>query len=138
MADIDINALTIAHDIDDSGSKKWMAYTSDTDDLYAVFINEDIGEALGFIDITSANDNIPVKPAGLEMRVINCVSANGKVRARYPCGAPSEEIYSEGGTIKVPRKGSATGLVLTVTGVTGEKRRIIGANDSGQGSGDIS
>jgi hypothetical protein len=137
MAAIDINALTLAHDVDENSSKKWMAYTSDTGTLYAVFINEDIGESLGFIDITSSNDNIAVKPSGLEMRLLNCVSANGKVRARYPCGSPTENIYSEGGTIKVPRKGSADGLVLTVTGVTGEKRRLIGANDSGQSSGDL-
>lgn len=136
MAAIDINALVAAADIDDNASKKWMAYTSDNGTLYAVKIDESIGELLGFIDITSSNDGVPEKPSSLTMRVINAVAPNGKVKLRYPCGVPTEPIYSEGGTITIPRKGYTTGLVCTVTGVTGEKRRLVGASDSGQGSGD--
>jgi len=137
MAAIDINALAAAQSIDENASKKWMAYTSDTGVLYAVKIDENIGEALGFIDITSSNDNVPEKPSSLTMRVINAVSANGKIRVRYPCGVPTQDIYVEGGTITVPRKGYTTGVNCQVTGVTGEKRRIVGGQDSGQDGGDL-
>ena len=137
MAVVDINALAAAQGIDENDSKKWMGYTSDTGVVYAVKISENIGETMGFIDITEANETTPEKPASLTMRVVNAVSANGKVKVRYPCGSPTAPIYVEGGTIEVPRKGNSSGLICSVTGVTGEKRRIVSYQDSGQDGGDL-
>lgn len=138
MATIDINVLVVAQDVDNNSSKKWMKYLSDSGATFAVLIDENIGEALGFDDIADADINFAEKPQSLEMRKVNATSLNGKIKIQYPVGKPSEDIYSEGGTITVPRKGSADGLILTVTGVVGEKRRLPSSRDSGQDSGDAS
>jgi hypothetical protein len=58
-------------------------------------------------------------------------------RNSYPVGKTTEPIYKNGGTIKIPRKGFTEGLVLSVTGVTGEKRRFANGRDSGQSNSDI-
>lgn len=137
MAVVDINALTAAQDIDNNAGKKWMGYTSDIGTIYAVKIDENIGESMGFIDITESNETTPEKPASLTMRVVNAVSANGKVKVRYPCGTPTAPIYVQGGTIEVPRKGNSSGLICSVTGVTGESRRIVSYQDSGQDNDDL-
>ena len=135
MALIDINALVIAQPVAENASKKAMIYTSDTTVQYAVVIDENIGEAMGFIDFATASTATPA-PAGLKMRTVTFSDASGKVKGSYPVGIPTAPIFVEGGTITVPRKGSAAGVVCAVLGAQGEKRRLLSANDTGQTSGD--
>ena len=135
MALVDINALVIAQAVNENASKKAMIYTSDTTVQYAVVIDENIGEAMGFIDFAAASTAQPA-PAGLKMRTVTFSDASGKVKGSYPVGIPTAPIFVEGGTITVPRKGSAVGVVCAVLGAQGEKRRLLSANDTGQTSGD--
>lgn len=135
MAAIDINALVVAQGVTDNASKKKMIYTSDTTTKYYVDIDENIGESLGFEDFTDTSI-VSEKPSSLRMRTITFSDSTGKVKGQYPVGTPTTPIFVEGGTIKVPRKGSTAGLVCAVLGAQGEKRRLVTGNDTGQDSGD--
>lgn len=135
MATVDINALVVTQAVDENSSKKAMVYTSDTGAIYVVNVTESIGEALGFLDYETGS-LATAMPDGLTMRKITFSSSNGKVSGSYPCGSPQTPAFVEGGTITVPRKGSAVGVVCAITGAQGEKRRLLSANDTGQNSGD--
>lgn len=134
MANIDINAAVVAAAIDENNGKKYMKYKTDSGKTYGVLINEAVGNAMGFDDITD-NEVIEPKPAGLTLRTVRAVSANGKVNAKFPAGKPTTPIYKEGGTIKVARLGKTEGLVLSVTGTTGERFRKVSGRDTGQNFG---
>lgn len=135
MAIIDINALTIAQSVEENSSKKNMIYRSDTGTDYVVVVDENIGEAMGFVDY-GASSTAAALPTGLKMRTVSFADSTGKVKGQYAVGTPTTPIFVEGGTIKVPRKGSAAGVVCTVTGAQGEKRRMLSAADTGQQAGD--
>ena len=135
MAVVDINALTIAQDVTDNASKKKMIYRSDSGVGFVVLIDENIGEAMGFDDYLDTSSEKRAE-MGLVMRTVSFSDATGKVKGTYPAGKPDTPIYANGGTIKVPRKGSIAGVVCAVIGATGEKRRLLSAADTGQQSGD--
>lgn len=137
MAIVDINALYAAQDGDDNDSKKPMIYTADDGTTqYKVIITENIGEAMGFADVTTANASTPALPKGFIMRKVTFSDSTGKISGSYPVGTPSTAIYTEGGTITVARKGKAAGVTCEVTGSQGERKQFLGANDTGQQSGD--
>ena len=136
---IDINALFAAQDVTQSNSKKDMVYTADDGKLYKVNINENMGEAMGFLDYTDTTVLTALPYVRIKaMRQVHASDASGRVKQSFPVGTPTKSIFSEGGTIKIARKGSADGLVLTVTGTTGEKKSIATPYDTGQNSGDVS
>lgn len=137
--DIDINALFAAQNVTQSNSKKDMVYTADDGKTYKVNINENMGEAMGFADYSTSTTltGLPYVEIS-QMRLVHAADASGRVRQSFPVGTPTKAIFAEGGTIKIARKGSADGLILTVTGTTGEKKRIATPFDTGQNSGDDS
>ncbi len=135
MASVDLNALYAAGNAEDNASKKTMVYESDAGVLYTVLVEEHIGEALGFADFTTSTVAAEL-PKGFRMRTITFSDASGKVRGQLSVGNPLAGLYAEGGTLTVARKGKATGVVCSVTGTQGEKRRFPQANDTGQQSGD--
>lgn len=136
MAIVDVNALVVAQAVTENASKKAMVYSSDDGSQYVVTIDENIGEAMSFGDFTDASVT-KAAPDGLKMRTVTFSDSTGKVKGTYPVGSAGTPIFQEGGTIKVARKGSATGVVCAVTGAQGEKRRLLSAQDTGQNSGDI-
>lgn len=136
MAAIDINALVIAQSVTESASKKTMVYTGDTEQLYSVKIDENIGEAMGFSDYEDGSGAVDI-PKGLKMRTVTFSDSTGKVKGTYPVGTLGNAVFANGGTIKVPRKGSALGVVCAVTGAQGEKRKFATGQDTGQNAGDI-
>lgn len=138
MAIVDINALYIAQENQDNDSKKAMIYTSDSGAPYKVKVTENIAEAMGFDDVTTANSGAEALPEGFTMRKVTFSDGSGKVKGSYFVGTPTTPIYVEGGTITVARKGSITGVTCEVTGSQGERKRFLGANDTGQQSGDAS
>lgn len=135
MATVDINAKFTSGDGQDNDSKKTMVYTADDNTEYTVLISEAIGESMGFADFEAASTATPL-PQFFKMRTVTFSDASGKVKGQYPVGKSDTEIYTEGGTITVPRKGRANGIVCSVTGAQGEKRRFPQANDTGQQGGD--
>lgn len=136
MANLDINALAVAQPVTENASKKKMVYSSDTGDRYWVNIDENIGEVLGFDDFTDTSIEREA-PKSLKMRTVSFSDSTGKVSGSYPVGKSTELIFKEGGTIKLPRKGSIVGVVCAVTGATGERRKLASAQDTGQNAGDI-
>lgn len=58
-----------------AGSIKWMVYTDDAGNKFSVRIDESNGEACGFEDLTTANQNTPILPRGAKMRYVNVVAA---------------------------------------------------------------
>lgn len=137
MATVDLNALFAAQLEETNNSKKDMVYTTDDGTEYIVEITENIGEAFGFRDVVTADVGVLQRlPARWKMRRVHFADATGNVTGSYSVGNPAELVYAEGGTITVPRKGSATGLVCAVTGSTGEYKRFGKAFDTGQNSGD--
>jgi len=138
MATVDLNAPFASQPANDNNSKKTMVYLTDDGKAIPVQINENYGEKLGFADYTGP---IPAELAAphylrFEMRKIYASDSTGKVKQSFYVGNPDEPIYVEGGTITVPRKGKANGLVLNVTGSVGEKKSFATAGDTGQTSGD--
>lgn len=137
LAVININAGFAADDANDNASKKAMIYTSDDGNLYRLNMTETIGAFMGFDDLTDANFATTLSmPKSLIMRHVNFSDASGKVKGSYPVGKVTEEVFQEGGTITVARRGKAEGLVTQVTGAVGEKRRFEKTGDTGQQSGD--
>lgn len=136
MATLDINALVVTQSVTENASKKKMVYTSDTGDKYWVNIDENIGEVMGFDDFTDVSIEREM-PKSLKMRSVSFSDSTGKVSGTYPVGKATELIFKEGGTIKLPRKGSALGVVCAVTGAGGEKRKLASGQDTGQNAGDI-
>lgn len=135
MATIDINAKYAAAAANENASKKNMVYKSDAGVDYAVLMDENIGESMGFADFTDISAT-PEIPKSMRMRTVSFQDSSGKVKGQYPVGTATTPIYVEGGTITVARKGNATGVVCTVVGAQGEKRRLLSAADTGQQSGD--
>ena len=135
MALVDINAKYAAAAASENASKKNMIYTSDSGVGFVVLIDENIGESMGFLDYTDTSSEKAI-PRGMRMRTVSFQDSSGKVKGQYPVGAPTTLIYVEGGTITVARKGNATGVVTTVVGAQGEKRKLLSAADTGQQSGD--
>lgn len=136
---IDINTQVAAMDVTQSNGKKDVVYSADDGKLYKVTLNEAMAENMGFADYTSSTvltalPSVEIK----QMRLVHASDASGRVKQSFPVGTPTKAIFAEGGTITIPRKGSAAGLVLTVTGTTGEKKRIATPDDTGQNSGDVS
>ena len=135
MAVIDINAKYAAGAANENASKKNMVYKSDAGVDYAVLMDENIGESMGFADFTDTSTT-PEIPKSMRMRTVSFQDSSGKVKGQYPVGTAITPVYTEGGTITVARKGSAAGVVCTVVGAQGEKRRLLSAADTGQQSGD--
>lgn len=137
MANVDLNALFAAQAAENNNSKKEMIYTTDDGAEYQVVITENIGEAFGFDDVETADIGVvPFLPPSWSMRKVRFADATGNISGEYVVGKPSTLIYSEGGTITVPRKGKAAGVVCAVTGSIGEKKRFGKSFDTGQDSGD--
>lgn len=137
MAIIDINAAYIALPAGENDSRKGMVYTDDNGNKYKVIVGEIAGELLGFDDITTEDEGLPSLPIGFTMRKITYSSADGKSAGSLNVGKATEAIFTEGGTVTQVKKGSVLGTVCTVTGSQGEKKRFIGANDTGQNAGDV-
>jgi len=138
MAHVDLNAPFVSQPANDNNSRKTMVYLTDDGKAIPVQINENTGEKLGFADYIGP---IPPEVAAphyirFKMRMIHASDSTGKVKQSFPVGNPEEPIYTQGGTIKVPRKGKTDGLTLYVTGSTGEKKSFANAGDTGQQSGD--
>lgn len=139
MANIDLNALFAAQAAENNNSKKDMIYATDDGTEYIVTVTENIGEAFGFDDVETADVGVvPQLPRGWKMRKVNFADATGNISGSYPVGKPDTLIYSEGGTITVPRKGKAAGVLVAVTGSSGEYKRFGKSFDTGQDSGDES
>jgi hypothetical protein len=137
MASIDLNALFAAQAAENNNSKKDMIYTTDDGTEYIVNITENIGEAFGFDDVVSADVGVvPILPRGWKMRKVLYADATGNISGSYFVGKPNTLVYSEGGTITVPRKGKAGGVLVAVTGSTGEYKKFGKSFDTGQDSGD--
>jgi hypothetical protein len=137
MANVDLNALFAAQAAENNNSKKDMIYTSDDGTEYIVAITENIGKVFGFDDVETADVGIvPNLPRGWKMRRVNFADATGNISGSYVVGKPTTSVYAEGGTITVPRKGKAAGVVVAVTGSSGEYKRFGKSFDTGQDSGD--
>lgn len=135
---IDINASYLTLAAGDNDSKKDMVYTTDSGKKKVVKISENMGELLGFEDYTTSTvlTDEPFVEITQE-RLVHASSVDGKIKQSFRVGNPTKDIFASGGFIVVARKGSVAGVTLAVTGTTGEKKRIITAADTGQGSGDI-
>jgi len=138
MATVDLNAPFASQPANDNNSRKTMVYLTDDGKALPVQINENYGEKLGFADYTGPIPSELAAPNYLrfEMRKIYASDSTGKVKQSFYVGNPDEAIYTEGGSIIVPRKGKANGLTLFVTGSVGEKKTFPNAGDTGQQSGD--
>lgn len=111
-----------------SGSIKWMNYTADNGDLYAVLIDEDNGEAGGFLDYSGTADGV-VMPKYYSMRYVNAISLTGVTRKFY-VGVPDSPLLDGGGSITVG------GVAYAISSKRGESRRLPRAADTGQQDGD--
>lgn len=139
MANIDLNALFAAQAAENNNSKKDMVYKTDDGTEYIVNITENIGEAFSFRDVVTADVGVlPQLPRGWRMRKVSFADATGKISGQYVVGTPDALIYAEGGTITVPRKGKAAGVLVAVTGSIGERKVFGKSFDTGQDSGDES
>ena len=137
MANIGLNALFALQAAENNNSKKDMVYETDDGTEYIVNITENIGEAFDFRDVVTADVGVvPVLPKGWKMRKVRFADATGNISGEYPCGKPDTPIYREGGTITVPRKGHAAGVLCAVTGAIGERKKFGKSFDTGQDSGD--
>lgn len=122
LAEIDLNAVYIAATPPGTDKKNWFGYTADDSTVYAVYLSEAIGTEFGFT-VYGSSDTIPkALPRRFKMRHVHAKSSDGKTSGNFPVGKNTEDIYKSGGTIKVGKKGVATGITLTATGVTGEAR----------------
>ena len=138
MAHIDLNAPFVSQPAGDNNSLRTFIYLTDDGKALPVRLNENYAEALGFLSYTGpipAADRAP-DYLRFELRKIHASSVDGKVKQSFAVGSPDADIYVEGGTLLVPRKGKTGGLTLYVTGSTGERKTFPTTGDTGQISGD--
>lgn len=118
-----------------SGSRKWMVYTTDYGTQCLVEIDESNGEACGFEDCTTANQNLPLIPSRLKMRYINCVAAGASgedIRRKFWVG--TQEALT---TIVGNRAVTVDGVGYNVRSFRGEKGTLPIPIDTGINDGDI-
>lgn len=118
-----------------SGSIKWMQYEADNGDLYLKRIDESNGEAAGWVDVTTDNQNKPIMPQGMTPRYINVVRAGASgedIRRKIFVGTPTKLIeLMDAGTITL-----ADGA-YNIRSYRGEERTLVFAIDTAQNDGDI-
>lgn len=118
-----------------AGSIKWMAYTADNGATYLKRIDESNGEAAGWVDVTTANQNSPIMPQGMQARYINVVRA----------GASGEDIRRKiyVGSLDAMNTLLSAGTITLSDGdynirsFRGERRTTVYAIDTAQNDGDI-
>lgn len=118
-----------------SGSIKWMQYEADNGDMYLKRIDESNGEAAGWEDVTTANQNKPIMPQGFTPRYINVVRAGASgedIRRKIYVGTPAKMIDLLDAGIIVLADGS-----YNIRSYRGEKRTTVYAIDTAQNDGDI-
>lgn len=111
-----------------SGSMKWLLYTADDGNQYAVFRDESNAEAAGFDDYTGGTEK-PL-PQGWRPRGVNLMDTDGN-RKFLEIGKPDNDLYT-GATNSVVLNGTTWG----VSSVRGEKRKRPVAFDSYKDDGD--
>lgn len=114
-----------------SGSRKWMLYTADNGERYAVNIDEGNGEALGFDDYTGGvGESTQLLPRGFQMRYINARSASG-IRRRFWVGTAEVAQYTgENPSVTIDT------VTYNISSTRGEKRTTPVAIDTEQQDGD--
>lgn len=114
-----------------AGSIKWMVYTADDAERYAVKIDESNGEALGFDDFDAGTDAPDeTLPQGLTMRGINVINSEG-IRRFFKVGKTDDPHYD--GTNPSVTIGGTT---WQITSTRGERRVRPFAFDTAQTDGD--
>jgi len=123
-----------------AGSLKWMKYTADNGQTYAVRIDESNGEAGGFADVVPEDTGLTQLPKGIKMRHVNTYQASASDRKRrfYIGGG---EVLTDilAGTqtiISAPVVGTETAENFVITSYRGEQSSIIGYIDTGLNDGD--
>jgi hypothetical protein len=115
-----------------AGSLKWMVYTTDEGNPYAVQIDESNGEANGFADYASGTALLETLPRGINMRYVNAISVTPD--------SPSSRQFKVGSLLSdawtAPSGFIANGITYRVTSKRGEKKRIPFPQDTGLTDGD--
>jgi hypothetical protein len=120
-----------------AGSLKWFEYTTDAGDSFAIFMDESNGEAVGNQDYTSGSTVTYTLPRNIKMRCALYRSANSAYSRKIPIGAVGQTINDLPSTITAEVSGSATGVVLSLRSLTGERVIVIpSAEDTGLNDGD--
>jgi hypothetical protein len=121
-----------------AGSIKQMLYTSDTDEVWLVNVDESNGELFGFADYTGAEafDQFGVPPGG-KMRYVNWRADDGRLTRRFWVGTPDNTAFLAGGSITVVTLNGSTAqsIVGTLTSAVGEKRRLASTSTAGVDTG---
>lgn len=120
-----------------AGSLKWFEYTTDSGDVFGVFMDESNGEALGNPDWTDSSTGVYKLPSNVRPRRARYTSAGGQRAANIIVCDPDENITTLPATIDFAIPGDATPVVLTLREITGERILLIPrADDTGLSDGD--
>ena len=106
-----------------AGSRAWYIYTDDSDQEFAVELDENIGGKpdLGFVAYATGQD-VELLPKGMKMRYVNTVQTSGGgagFRGRpFPCGTKEAAAFTnKDATFLI------NALNYTVTSTRGERKR---------------
>lgn len=117
-----------------AGSLKWFLYTDINEDIWAIFMDESNGEAVGNNDFgTEAIAN--AVPRNIDVRKARYSSADGRYARDIPVSTP-ELLAAAPATITV-QDGNGGTVVLLLRSQTGERYRVIPTGvDTGIDDGD--
>jgi len=127
--DLDLNALFVAQSKTENNSRANYWYKLD-DGTFAPArgLNSNQATLFGFSQTVPAGGVITTSKVVTRFRTISFADVTGKIKGEFAIGKPDAQIYKEGGSVLVPRKGKADGVVVYAIGSQGEKTRYV---DSG-------
>jgi len=124
--DLDLNALFVAQSATENNGRANFWYKLD-DGTYAPArgLNTNQANLFGFLQTLPSGAVITNSKVVTKFRSITFADATGKIKGTFFVGTPTEAIYTGGGTVKVPRKGKAAGVITYIIGSQGEKTRFV-------------
>jgi len=94
------------------GPRGWYSYTSDTDDVYAIYTDVDLATAGGLTPATAGTEE---KPSRLQPRYLVLKSIAGRPTTKRLIVNSDNALYETGGSVTVE------GESFTITGRVGEQ-----------------
>lgn len=115
-----------------AGSMKWLSYTTNAGDTFAVFADESNAEAAGTaVDVTGGASTLYALPRNIKPRYARYSDATNTIVRKaiisLVAGVPTTPIID-----------ALTGISLTLTGIVGEQQRVVRGDDTGLIDGDAS